>query len=423
MGVIMYFIKKIFLSVIFLSTHFLLSVQTQNFETDRRQAIADSFVNTMGLYFDKKEAPFSDLLSQVVTVNEALHSSDATPLYSSADDYFHAFLKKVFTKPVRVTPTEAHIILQIKNRNLRCEREYALNQYLSNKTLMDLAAHINLLQRGSNSENEVSEQYYSYVHAHQWSLDFPQMIYAELHPQTTTFFPLHFLTLSSNAITADKEHDLVASLLQHGCEQWSAQRFLLSMNSPFFGNLHNTSSCTAHYFLNNYSSYIPYTIIEDLFEAEGHRDLYNKYLDDFNNLAVQHADCSKYGKVWVIKVPRAIHKDVVIVTRPIGYVRTVTINGIATNDVTVIQDTLCTHPEAIEEDLDELQFRMLMTPSTGLNPHLGIKTVPLHCADPVKYAEFKKEFTKLMDKLKYDISVKPPKDIHFWTNLIPSFLG
>lgn len=95
----------------------------------------------------------------------------------------------------------------------------------------------------------------------------------------------------------------------------------------------------------------------------------------------------KHGKLWVIKIPKNVHHQLVIPTKPYGFKTKFVIDGKQTDDVNYIQDTLRTRPNAIT-NLDAMQFRILMTPSTGLNPDLGIKTIPLHCADPVKYAEF-----------------------------------
>lgn len=310
----------------------------------------------------------------------------------------------------RLTPTEGYLLAS-----------YAFKPYLNvrfNGSVMKLLQQVNELQSYCNN---LSERHYSYVHAHNWTLDFAQRMYQELHPSiNTSFFPLHFLTVVNGSLSGAHEAEVVEALRKNGrCPEGAYERHLLSMNSPLLGNHTREGECTFFYFMSSWSIDLPEQPVKQLLVAEGHEDLYVKYEAEIEKLAELHSHCSRYGKLWVIMVPQRVHKDVVISARAYGYKEEVIIKRPpqdgrevyqATDDVDLIQDTLCTRPDAIQ-DLDRLQFRMLMTPSTGLNPDLGIKMFPIHHADPVKYAEFEVAFKELMGKIKGDIATKNKQPI------------
>ncbi len=398
-GVIMQITSRAFLSALLFIANFSFTTHIQSFETHKWESSSFAFQNTIETYCYEKKAPLSELLSTLV--------GRARYLTSFKEELSDSFFTRVFTRSSRITPTEAHLIMEFQTGLFNSEffniqNNDVIADYLKYENLRDTATQINDLQKQCN---ESADLYYSYVHAHHWSLDLTQKIYAEFHTQTDSFFPLHFLTLLDSSIPENSEQALVTSLLKYGRNKDSKQKFLLSMNASFFANCWDVFECTAYYFANNISISTHAGQIRELFRAEGYEDVYKNHQKEFEMLEYQHSQCSKHGKVWVIMVPKSIHKDVVIVTGQGAHPLKMLIDNDYTNDVDLIQETLCTRPHAMH-GIDHMQFRMIMTPSTGLNPTLGIKMVPLHCADPIKYAEFEQALKVVMDKVKSDIASK-----------------
>lgn len=293
----------------------------------------------------------------------------------------------------RLVPTLAHLYVT----DMPCGDSYFKDQQLT-------ALIERIIQEEATSLEE--EGYYTYIHAHRWSLNLVQRIYAELLPSSSKdFFPLHFLTLIR---PPDNEPALVNLLLKSGSagdfSVTLGEKYLLSVNTCFFGNMYDKGESTSDYFFSNRSVLFSMEL-DWFFDRLGHAEIYTHYATELTAIAALHKDASKYGKLWIIKIPKAVHQQVVIPTLPYGHKTKFVIDGEEADDVNYIQDTLRTRPHAIK-NVDEMQFRILMTPSTGLNPDLGIKTIPLHCADPVKYAEFETKFNALMTKIKADIEAK-----------------
>lgn len=296
-----------------------------------------------------------------------------------------------------IPPTLAHMYTTPNPCNSEYVKQFRLNNIV--KKVVELEKEC--LQE--------KETHYSYVHAHRWEFDLVQKIYAELYPQKNKeFFPLHFMTLIN---TPSDESWLIRGLQKRGATRETAQeKYLLSVNAAFFGNSRDSGESTAHYFLNNRSVRPPNLSLVRFFTHFDKEGLYAKYESEFDELEKLHRNCSDFGKLWVIKVPKNVHSRVIIPTKPYGIKTEFLIDGKKTDNVDFIQDTLRTCPQSIDE-VDDIQFRMLMTPSTGLNPDLGIKTIPLHCADPIRYAEFETKFNALMTKVKTDIAAQENKSI------------
>lgn len=274
-----------------------------------------------------------------------------------------------------------------------------IGAYKGNETLKSMAKSI--IRKEMRGLRD-SEQYYTYYHAHEWPIDLAQRVYAELYPsKNKEFFPLHFLTLLK---PPKEEQHLIKVLQEKGSSpEVRDEKHLLSVNTAFFGNLDNPAESTASYVINNWSVSPPDMSLQALFEHLGHPDLYSKYASEWEKVRALHDAASTYGKVWLIKIPKKVHSQIVIPTKVLGGKRKFVIDGEKTDDVDLIQETLRTRPEAIK-NIDSMQFRILMTPSTGLNPDLGIKTIPMNLADPEKYAAFEKAFYALMAKIKADIA-------------------
>lgn len=311
-------------------------------------------------------------------------------------------------KNKELTPTIAHVrtleLDRIRMNKSSDDKWIPLYDFSEYKGDEKLNAFVKSLIRKELRGLKGPEEYYTYYHAHQWGADLAQKIYAALYPsKNKEFFPLYFLTLIN---PPDDEQALIQLLQKEGNagrdSPTKSEKYLLSVNASFFGNSDDIYCSTAHYFSKDFSYRTPDLSLPTLFKHFGHPDLYSKYASEWKKVEALHAAASSHGKLWLIKIPKKIHSQVVIPTKVFGFKKKFVIDGKETDDVNLIQETLRTRPNAIK-DIDRMQFRILMTPSTGLNPNLGIKTIPMNCSDPEKYAAFEKAFDVLMAKVKADI--------------------
>lgn len=296
------------------------------------------------------------------------------------------------------TPTDVHLCTSrwglLKSLYVR----YASDEKLHQLALKARMAEGDLLNQ--------DEPYYTYMHAHNWSLDFDQRIYTALQPSMVdSFFPLHYLTVAEKRFSAEREQRLLDDIRQKGGRGVTSELHLLSMNKAFFGNASARGECTAWYLVDNRSIALPQQRIERIFVALGHQDLYHRYKHELAELAEEHALLSKYGKAWVIGIPQRIHNDVVFLSGCDGVKATTRINGKFTVNVNEIQEAILQDSRQIE-GFDNLQFRLIMTSSTGLNPHLGIKTIPITAEDPEKLKVFNEKFNAVLDRIKADIAAQ-----------------
>ncbi|MCC7414620.1 MAG: hypothetical protein IT346_00860 [Epsilonproteobacteria bacterium] len=276
-----------------------------------------------------------------------------------------------------------------------------IEAYKDNKRLNSVAASV---IRKEMRDLKDSEQYYTYYHSHEWPIDLAQRVYAEFYPSNNKeFFPLHFLTLINQPYD---EQALIQLLQKEGNAGYRSptqgEKYLLSVNAAFFGNLGAPWESTACYLAKSWSISPPNLSMRRLFTYFKHPEFYSNYEAEWEQVEALHAAASSHGKLWIIKIPKKVHSQLVIPTRVFGGKSKFVIDGKETDDVDLIQETLRTRPHTIQ-NIDRMQFRILMTPSTGLNQNLGIKTIPVTCADPEKYAAFEKAFYSLIAKIKAEI--------------------
>lgn len=127
--------------------------------------------------------------------------------------------------------------------------------------------------------------------------DLAQKLYAALHPShNKEFFPLYFLTLTEPLVA--QEARLINALQKDGNGLTTfGEKYLLSVNTDFFGNSNSPGESTSYYFSKNNSIRPPDLSLRALFNKFGNEDLYTKYETECKQIEILHAASSQAWKI------------------------------------------------------------------------------------------------------------------------------
>lgn len=282
-----------------------------------------------------------------------------------------------------------------------------LAKFVGNNELKDLLKSVII------KEQQLSDDYYTFVHGQRKELYLSEKIYThlwQLKKKRTIpgFFFAHVKDLVESPDDITYEKIQKHFILSHGnYDNWQkgqvdARLKLLFMNYALFANAQNLGSNTAYYVLNdvNANSFIDLSPL-DLFRMFGYQEVCDEKLrTKIKALCQEYKDASKYGNLLFIAVPKdKIHKYVYLADGS-GPKRSIEIEGIGRiSDIRIIMDTLLNAPHKIK-DTDQLEFCLIMMQHKGgLDPNTGIKIMPILSGDPKKLEELKKKEDELLAEI------------------------
>lgn len=247
--------------------------------------------------------------------------------------------------------------------------------------------------------------YYTFVHGQRWEYRLLELWYTwlwelEQNRSAGEYTFIHCRKLKKGK-ALEKQRELRKQIIQKGRLDLKERKRLLFMNAPFFGNLSNQGSCTAHFaYSNSNINQISFSLADifKMFDCEG---CYNKYKHELEELENEHQTLSKRGQVLLLAVPKNIIKDCVYCAAPGGYRRTVSIDGCQTEDIEQILEALRTNASRIDNP-DYMEFCLTLTDDM-LTPDSGIKVCRFAMADEEKIRAFDAKARNLFERMKADV--------------------
>lgn len=308
-----------------------------------------------------------------------------------------------------------------------------LNNIVTSAWSEFLNTHKNLIDSIINNERKHTKDYYIFYHAQKKEFrlieDFIKEVseYVRILNHQKTFEYLRFF--EKLPITTDTNTFLDDQNIIHGFNTWNDHdpilvRQLLSVNLSLFGNCTHISwgECTFDYFLNNYNICVSTDGIKELFkEIFDYFHFEKSFVDQLWNL--NNLITEKEGLLFQICIPKHMVNKCAYLCRPYGipYEKAIIqtefdfnkqrhINISSILDGYQLQNTWISDSttrllsqgiqfndlhEAIQNELDTLQARLLFSWDMMLNPQSGVKIFRYSTASDESVAEFKKQLNML----------------------------
>jgi len=360
-----------------------------------------------------------DALKPAITENVAFHS-----LQDFIDTIAEQLQEKLTLakdlakqKQLNITQTNAHLLFALKGKKLGPLKS-------SNKDLIR-----NILDRCKESktttisqllkkETEIcAENYYVLYHSTQPSIYAIHyidtklfMLYQKLIYHTPINAP-HILKLRQGAssIPDAKHAETRCRFIKNGAEDdWQDREFLLSCNSALSGNVVCSGECTLNYWLTSdnqyYFSYKIENLLNDYKELYDSAKLYITQLEAVINEMSTHCKTGVLLQL-IFKTPSLV-EECVYSAKLCGPKNPVTLSSGETDNPVTILDALRHNPESFQTEIDDLQFRVVLTKDKLLdiaNPDIynNFEVHP-YCLPQETLEAFHQEVNRIMQAIESD---------------------